>query len=288
MIDPKPTIATNREGELVADALNSRLSFWRTEMVNAPEVAIATGYFNVGGFMLLAQELEQVRGVRLLIGAAPQPPEQKLRRLAEPTDASRAERRQLENALSQVDEWIRHERDLLGFSLEADRSNRRLIDWLESGNVEVRRLRDRFLHGEAFLITTGSDSVMVGSSNFTFAGLNRNLELNLARYDPDAVNRVTSWFEDLWERAEEYDLAAVYQDRFEEHAPWTVYLRMLCGAYGRDLEDDEESPSEGLTLAPFQMAGVVRALRCLDERSGVLVADDVGLGKTFIAGEILL
>ena len=44
---------------------------------------------------------------------------------------------------------------------------------------------------------------------------------------------------------------------------------------------------EGLPLTSFQKHGVFRALRLIKETGGVIVADEVGLGKTFIAGEIL-
>ena len=40
--DPKPVIATNRSGEGVAEAINARLAYWQSNMVNPPEVRIAT------------------------------------------------------------------------------------------------------------------------------------------------------------------------------------------------------------------------------------------------------
>ena len=48
------------------------------------------------------------------------------------------------------------------------------------------------------------------------------------------------------------------------------------------LQDDDNLP-----LTTFQKHGVARALRLIRERGGVIVADEVGLGKTFIAGEVL-
>ena len=71
----KPTFATNRPGERVADAINSHLEHLRG-WNKAYEVAVATAYFNPGGFSLLADELEQVGNVRLLLGAEPERPEQ--------------------------------------------------------------------------------------------------------------------------------------------------------------------------------------------------------------------
>ena len=51
--------------------------------------------------------------------------------------------------------------------------------------------------------------------------------------------------------------------------------------------DEEADDDEGLPLTSFQKHGVFRALRLIKETGGVIVADEVGLGKTFIAGEIL-
>ena len=285
--DPKPVLATNRPGEGVADAINARLTYWANEMVNAPEVRIATAYFNPGGYSLLADQLDNASKVRLLLGAEPELPERRVRSLAEPSNKVRAERLRLVEALTKAEGWIAEERNLLGFSIDADATARRLVTWLHSDKVEVRRLSDRFLHGKAFIIPTGKDMALVGSSNFTYAGLSTNAELNLARYD-DAVEMVNDWFDDMWGAAEDFDLASIYSARFLEHHPWTIYLRMLLAVYGDDLAEEDKRKASELLLAPFQVAGVVRAMRYLDERHGVIVADDVGLGKTFIAGEILM
>ncbi|MCD9624216.1 SNF2-related protein [Rhabdothermincola salaria] len=285
--DPKPVIATNRPGEGVAEAINARLAYWESEMVNAPEVRISTAYFNPGGYSLLADQLDNAAKVRLLLGVEPELPERRVRSLAEPSNRARAERLRLADALSEAEGWIIEERNLLGFSIDADANAKRLVKWLKSDHVEVRRLTDRFLHGKAFIIPTGKDMAMVGSSNFTYAGLSTNAELNLGRYD-DAVELVTNWFDEMWDAAEDYDLARIYEARFLEHHPWTIYLRMLYAVYGADLAEEERRRASELMLAPFQVAGVVRAMRYLEERHGVIVADDVGLGKTFVAGEILM
>ena len=50
---------------------------------------------------------------------------------------------------------------------------------------------------------------------------------------------------------------------------------------------EEIQENDNLPLTTFQKHGVARALRLIRERGGVIVADEVGLGKTFIAGDIL-
>ena len=42
-----------------------------------------------------------------------------------------------------------------------------------------------------------------------------------------------------------------------------------------------------MKLTGFQREGVARMLRLLDDNGGVIVADEVGLGKTFMAGEVI-
>jgi len=285
---PKPSFATNRPGEMVADAVNAHLAYLRERWVEPPEVAIATAYFNPGGFGLLAAELEHTRTVRLLLGAEPERPERQLRRLGESASPARAERAKLRRALEGHARSLELDRDLLGFNIEADATGRRLVEWLRSGRVEVRRLEDGFLHGKAFIVTTDDEGVIAGSSNFTFAGLATNIELNLGHYDPNVVGQVVGWFDDLWDQAKPFDLAGLYASRFEAHSPYLIYLRMLYERYAAELrEEAAASGSPRIHLTSFQRDGLWRAKRILDERGGVVVADEVGLGKTFLAGELI-
>ncbi|WP_433030439.1 helicase-related protein [Actinomycetospora sp. CA-053990] len=286
--NPKPEFVTNRVGQRVADGVNAHLRHLRTSLVRPPEVAIATAYFNLGGYGLLAEELDHPRVVRLLLGAEPENVS-RIRALDEPRSAKRAEARRLRNALATHDEMLADERDLTGFTHESDRRAVRLIEWLGQSHVEVRRLTDRFLHGKAFItVTDHNEGVIAGSSNFTFAGLATNLELNLGHYQPSVVTSVKDWFDELWDAAEPYDLAKVYEERYEPHSPYLVYLRMLWERYGAELEREASVDTRGVVhLAGFQRDGLWRARRILEERRGVLIADEVGLGKTFLAGKLI-
>ena len=74
MSEQLPSFATNRSdtGETVASQVNRLFRMLREEYVNKPFGAIATAYINPGGFHLLADELEQVPRLRLLLGAEPE------------------------------------------------------------------------------------------------------------------------------------------------------------------------------------------------------------------------
>jgi hypothetical protein len=287
-VPPKPEFATNRAGERVADAINAHLRHLRETWAQAPDLAISSAYFNPAGFLLLADELEKTGRVRMLMGAEPATPVRRVRSLSDGVGPARAARLALRRALDGHDRTLEADRDLLGFSSEADASSRRLVQWLRSGRVEVRRLEDSFLHGKAFIVTTHDEGVIAGSSNFTYAGLATNLELNVGQYQPSAVAQVREWFDDLWQRAVPYDLAALYEARFEPYPPQVIYLRMLFERYGAELEQEAQDESHGqIHLTTFQRDGLWRAARILSERHGVVIADEVGLGKTFLAGELI-
>lgn len=284
----KPEWSTNRAGEQAAAAINERLAHLRATLDAPVDLSIATAYFNPGGFSLIADELEACGTVQLLIGAEPVVPELRVRVLEGSATPERITAKALRDALALHERHLRQERDLNGFSPKAHRDAKRLVAWLRNSQVTVKRVTNRFLHAKAFIVTNGDKSVLAGSSNFTRAGLSTNLELNLARYESGIVDKVIKWYGDLWGDAEEYDLAALYEAIFEPHPPMLVFLRMLWEQYGEEIEAERDYYGQEVNyLTDFQKAGVYRASQYLDRYNGVLIADEVGLGKTFIAGALL-
>ena len=214
--EAKPDLAINDQDRTVADALTGFIDHAATGFVGGATLNIATAYFNVGGYSLLANSLDRLNGVRILLGAEPTPPERRRRKLdVEPAKPERAAQSRLDRALTDQERDLAIDRDLLGFSFEADYTSKRLVEWLRNGTVQVRRLETGFLHGKAFLVSDNSHGVLAGSSNFTYAGLTSNLELNLGSYSPHVVNQVKEWYQEIWEQASEYDLASLFETRFD-------------------------------------------------------------------------
>lgn len=193
--------------------------------------------------------------------------------------------RVVDAALRALSEGLAHDRDLLGFSLDIDVNLQRLIDFLGTDKIEVRRFGKGFLHGKAFVFAE-DEGLLSGSSNFTRAGLTTNMELNLGRYDPTPVRQVKQWFDDLWQESELFNLADIYNVRYQEYDPYIIYLRVLWELYKDELEKERTS-SGRIPLTNFQNDGISRAKAILDKYNGVLIADGVGLGKTFIGGELI-
>lgn len=307
----KPNFIDNRDGNTLLRALEAVLSGGATSgMLRArseptpTEVRIASAYVTLGGLNQVAGRLASVPTVRLMLGADLSAGALgRRRRLGESEDEFR--KRQLQAELDDGDDTLRHERDRMPFSKESDGSLRGVAGALRAGNLEVRRYKKDFLHAKAYIFTSeggdggvntegsiyrGSSGLIAGSSNLTVAGLEKNLELNLGRYDRPTFEQARRWFDELWEDAEPYDedliklLFGTVPD--EEWKPWQIFLRVLWQLYGDEVEEDERIV-KNLPLAEFQKHGVARALRLIRDIGGAIVADEVGLGKTFIAGEIL-
>lgn len=290
-VEPFPAFVDNRNGNTLAQALGSLLgvaSLGR-ESSGAPETRlpsearIATAYFSPAGFAQIADGLAEVPMVRLLLGADlaahGRPPCR--RQLGEPRTVF--DQRCVGECLARMTTELRRERDRLPFTYAGRASLATLVEALKSGNVEVRRYEKAFLHAKAYILTEG---VLAGSSNLTAAGLTTNLELSLGRDDGTTVECATRWFDDLWDDAEPYDLVDVFEELLLPRTPWEVFLRVLWQLYGDEVDKDAEE-DENLPLTSFQKHGVARALRLINATGGAVVADEVGLGKTFIAGEIL-
>lgn len=293
MKDFLPTFATNRPqlGDDVASEVSRLLRVLREAFKSPPEVAIATAYINPAGFNLLADELEQAPRIRLLLGAEPDP-----KLILAKTQEVRDVHDRIAAAAHSHEEWLRLERDFTGFTREALDQAERMVKWLKEidpqGNskVEVRRFTKGFLHGKAYISSTpGMDGVLAGSSNMTYAGLKLNAELNLGYPAGDQQNgkKVVEWFEEYWVQSEPYDLASVYESLWLPHTPWEIFLRMLYELYGSIL-DEEKAAASSFNLTSFQVDGVARMKRLLEQNGGVIVADEVGLGKTFLAGEVIM
>lgn len=290
-----PDFATNHLASeaavTVADRVNELFRLLRENKVQPPPIAIATAYINPAGFALLADELEIAPRVRLLLGAEPEA--ESVRAIAS-GDSDQDSRR--DAAIRHHQAWLEAERDNMGFARVPTVQAKRMVEWLESvdpqdaAKVEVRRYTGGFLHGKTYLVEdSATQAAIAGSSNMTYAGLANNAELNLGTGGgTHSAHKVHEWFEHFWALSDPYDLADLYGRLWEPHTPWSIYLRMLWELYGEHLDADENpNVHTGLSLTRFQADGVVRMERLLDEHGGVLVADEVGLGKTYLAGEVI-
>lgn len=279
-------IADNLDNGTMEEALKAAIQGSVAKLKTPPSLDVATGYFNLGGFSLLVEELERLSGIRLLLGAEPPFEGRTLPVKLGGPKGEKALEKQLAAQLERQEEGLRLDRNLTEFDAQAEGVVKRLIDLQRGGNLRVRRFKfPPFLHAKAFILSDG-EGVFVGSSNFTYAGLRKNLELNVSRKDTEPYNKARQWFDNLWERSEDFDLARLYEDRFAPVSPWLVYMRALYERYGEQLNEEHGGLSR-IHLTNFRNDGVERARKILAQRGGVLIADSVGLGKSFIAAKLI-
>ena len=286
----------NRDGNTLARALGAVLGVGvgaeSDETSETPgQVRIATAFFSPTGFAHIVDQLATVPDVRLMLGADLAAGTQIDRKRLDETRSS-FERRRIETGLRSMADGLERERDHLPFTRTNGAALASLIAALRAGNMEVRRYEKAFLHAKAYIFTPVDgthgkpEGIIAGSSNLTGAGLKQNLELNLGRFDRPIVEEATQWFDDLWDDAEPYDLAGIFEVVFQPRSPWDIFIRVLWQLYGDEVQEEAKADGD-LPLTSFQKHGVARALRLIRETGGVIVADEVGLGKTFIGGEIL-
>tara|TARA_B100001121_G_scaffold24404_1_gene18924 strand:- start:413 stop:3748 length:3336 start_codon:yes stop_codon:yes gene_type:complete len=256
------------------------------------DARISTAYFSPSGFSQIFTSLKNFNSTKIMIGSDPITDSELWSRKINETPELFISRR-LKEKLEHQNQDLFIERNNLPFTKKSRSSISLLINALRDGNIEIRRYEKSFLHAKSYIFSKlsndksdVSDSIFVGSSNLTKSGMISNLELNLKDENQETISNTIQWFDNLWDEAEPFDLASIFEEVFEIKTPFDIFLRVLWELYGDEITDEKDHDG-GLPLTSFQQHGVVRALRLIDENGGVIVADEVGLGKTFIAGEIL-
>src|SRR4030043_1510045 len=237
---------------------------------------IATAFFNLQAYAYVKDNIQGVKRFRLLLGKAPE-----IRSEATLGDV--------------LLKMIREEVEGFDLSKEKDSLVKEFVAFLGKENVEVRLYDKEFLHGKTYIFDS---LVIVGSSNFTAAGLTRNTELNSVSLESEAQYVRTNWFEKFWDGAEDFkeDLIKLLESsRFgsKEYTPYEVYIKSLFELQKEDIKAEGEvketefRPSSKVDLAEFQEDAVRRIFTRLKKYRACMVADSVGLGKTWIAKRIV-
>ncbi len=179
-------------------------------------------------------------------------------------------------------------------------------EWIKQNNVEIRTItQSNFLHGKMYHTTNpdGSGVATVGSSNFTRRGLglseNPNLEINLATENTETHEELKSWFDKIWNdktltEDAKRQVLDVLENLYRENAPEFVYYKTLYELFRDKIEKraEEDSLLENThlydseiwkTLYEFQKDGAKSTIARLQRHNGCILADSVGLGKTYTA-----
>jgi len=165
-----------------------------------------------------------------------------------------------------------------------------IVDAIRNKQIEVRVYRKKKFHAKAYITHSKFDvvgsSALVGSSNFTYPGLHKNIELNIQiRREVEALQ---TWFEDHWEEAEDVtpDILRTIERHTHPYTPFEVYAKAMAEYFSRhELSVGEWEKTESVmypVLDQYQKEGYQALMEISRRYKDALLCDGVGLGKTFI------
>ena len=205
---------------------------------------------------------------------------------------------------------------LLGFPADRAARNRLQVPWLArqfalwiDTKAEVRRARGAIPQGAMVMRDALNQPIqaVLGSFGFSTDGLGitpgNPLSLIQAAENPTEAQMLSHWFEQQWTSLQAQPeakaaLVAQLQELAAHRDPTGIYALILYSLFANNGDGmDEDRIVKSATgirntvvwkkLYKFQRDGVVGALDKLDRFGGCIIADSVGLGKTFEALAII-
>jgi SNF2 family DNA or RNA helicase len=142
-----------------------------------------------------------------------------------------------------------------------------------------------------------------------------NVELNIGSFGSDPqYNELIKWFDSLWLRPQAHDYKTVVDGNggvnripfkkylideikkiFTEYSPKQLYYKVLFELFGDEILIEKDNPEFNRqigrlentvvynSLYEFQQKGVLSLIKMLQKHNGAILADAVGLGKTWTA-----
>lgn len=262
---------------------------------NESNLSFVTAYFTIYAYEKLKPQLDNIKSLRLLFG----------------------EPRFIKNVSSTTEaKSYKIEDDQLVIPIE-NRLQQKVLakqcsNWIKE-KVDIKSMvRPDFLHGKLYHIEkqNGVEEAVTGSSNFTVNGLGLgsrpNIELNLVVNDKRDLSDLKDWFDKLWnnempdvevEDVREQVLKYI-ELLYRDNSPEFIYYKTLFHIFEQYLNETDTSGLSDIKanlydsqiwkeLFTFQQHGVRGAINKILKYNGCIIADSVGLGKTYEALAII-
>ena len=260
--------------------------FLKARVTPGSSLSIVSAYFTIHAYDALRSDLDEIGGLKFLFGEP---------RFISSLDPDKTERK-----------TFAIENDTLEL---ANRLTQRKIafdcaEWIRS-RVEIRSIAgSHLLHGKMYHIDDGRrEHAIVGSSNFTRRGLGLsetpNIELNLIVDSDRDRSDLKDWFEGIWnDDSLVIDVKAAVLRYLEQlyvhHSPEFIYFKTLFHVFDKFISGQNADAALfeqtaivdteiWKALFDFQKDGVKGAIHKINAHNGCILADSVGLGKTYSA-----
>lgn len=241
---------------------------------NTERFDILVGYLFGSGFKQLIEDLDNLSDIRVLVGI-------------------------------KIDEDLYHlvncENQLIATDQEKKDSFNKLIEFIRKGKLKIKAYPEK-IHAKMYIFHFNNEIkkiiegiVITGSSNFSQSGLNDNLEINVELKDPEDYLWAKNKFDELWNKAvditEKYVNSIEKQSKFTPKSPYQIFIKSLYEyqkdqineAFNNKLEIKDLIYGSKVELSEFQSDAVKRVENNLKKFGVSMIADSVGLGKTWIA-----
>ena len=279
---------------------------------HAERASIAVGYFFISGFAGIMDSLGRIE--------ASSSPDHVLRLLISPT----TDRRTAEAMLCANESYQDAKREsgtdvpeaeavesargevarTLEYMTQTDKERaavQKLIRLMRGGKMQVKVYTQAQLHAKAYIFELDQGQLtrgvaIVGSSNLSISGIQEHAELNLQTTHTADHKELLEWFERHWNdpccREFTEEVAGILEKSWagSNRTPDDVYGKASLHEHGEvDLPDEDGEGETGteIELFDFQKKAVSEAIKTLDEYGGVVIADVVGMGKTYVGCKIM-
>jgi superfamily II DNA or RNA helicase len=270
---------------------NKKVYEWVEKYTDDGTFDVVTGYFTVGALAWLSSQInEKISKFQMLLGDI--------------ANISKPDFRPLN---------LLNEEISVDSALRLSNHAKAAVKFLEQDKVLTKTLEPNFCHAKLYLHDSKDERhnyFISGSSNLTEAGIGlketSNAELNIVETgDGHQYKELRVWFDNLWrdkalaEKTIEMPdgkkekknfkkyLIEEISKIFNQYTPEHIYLKILAEMnLVTDVEKVEKTLGKSKiynALYDFQKAGVVSLVKMLNERNGAILADAVGLGKTWTA-----
>jgi len=276
---------TNKKENTLKNKINHILS--HDKNINYLDFLI--GYFRMSGFDKIASSLKNIEHTRILIGIS--------------TDKATFEASELISQFAKAQ---------IEFCDENYNNFISMKELIQSKKITIKITPYRDVHSKMYIMRSEGiqkhdksgksylGSVIIGSSNLTHNGLEKNREINAELKDNKNIEDALTLFEDLWKESVE-----LTENDFEKHfrphlkpplptnkniTPYQLYIKLLIEHFGTRIDFLNDAgiivPNEYKKLS-YQIEAVNEGIEKLELHNGFFLSDVVGLGKTVVIAMLL-
>jgi SNF2 family DNA or RNA helicase len=276
-------IRDNHTRGSVADFLKDRIS-------KGSRLSVVSAYFTIHAFQALRESMDEIEALRFLFGEP---------RFVGSLDPEKTERKRFAIEDDGIELANRLHQRQVAFDC---------AQWLRD-KVDIRSVHEaNLLHGKMYHIDDGRrEHAILGSSNFTRRGLGlsatSNIELNLIVDSDRDRSDLKAWFDEIWDDQRlvsdvKDEVLRYLEQLYVNHPPNFIYFKTLYHIFERFISGQEADAAlfeqTAITntdiwnaLFDFQKDGVKGAIHKINSHNGCILADSVGLGKTYSALAII-